>query len=88
MLGCEVTLYKMTSGWLVRATTFDALGRAVSKRDLWVGDSDKTAAEQLVRVAGLAAGEKAVGVKPLFIDELAEFGVVRGQVKLHPDRPH
>jgi hypothetical protein len=72
----------LTSGWLVRVSAADGLGRR-TERDYWVGEAEKSAAERLVR-ANLTNGERVHGVKPLFISELVSFGVARGEVKYRP----
>lgn len=69
---------RLNSGWHVRVTAYDNLGRPGSHLDFWVGESDKSAAERLVQTG---PREKAVGVKPLFISELDGFGVGYHQVK-------
>src|SRR3954454_25285194 len=69
----------LTSGWLVRVSAADGLGRR-TERDYWVGEAEKSAAERLVR-ANSTSGDRVLGVKPLFISELTSFGVARGEVK-------
>ena len=69
----------LTSGWLVRVSAADGFGRR-TERDYWVGEPEKSVAERLVR-ANSASGDRVLGVKPLFISELASFGVARGEVK-------
>ena len=69
----------LTSGWLVRVSAADGLGRR-TERDCIVGEPEKLAAERIVR-AGLGPGERARGIKPLFISELSGFGVAPGEMK-------
>lgn len=57
------------------------MGRPTSNLDFCVGESDKSAAEQLVQTG---PREKANGVKPLFISELASLGVGHREVKQYP----
>ena len=71
-----------TSGWLVRVSAADGFGRR-TERDCWVGEPEKSAAERIVR-AKLGRGERVQGVKPLFISELASFGVAPGEMKYRP----
>ena len=70
---------RFTSGWLVRVTSSDGFGRQ-TERDCWVGEPEKSAAERIVRV-NLGQGQRARGVKPLFISELSRHGVAFGEVK-------
>jgi hypothetical protein len=74
-----------TSGWLVRVTASDGLGRRTD-RDYGVGEPEKAAAERIVRLK-LGPGERVHGVKPLFISELRSFGVAFGEMKLLGRQP-